>query len=96
MDLITKYKTKIAELQRKQKTFEAKGLGGACISLQGEIQAYNTVICDLVREEKPSNENGALPIPDVSGSACHYCGKSNFITINRSKMCNTEGCEAAS
>jgi hypothetical protein len=67
MDLITKYKTRIAELQRKQKTFEAKGLGGACISLQGEIQAYNTVICDLVREGyKPDSENGKLPIPHVS------------------------------
>ena len=66
MDLITKYKTRIAELQRKQKTFEAKGLGGACISLQGEIQAYNTVICDLAREGyKPDLENSKLPIPRV-------------------------------
>lgn len=69
MDLITKYKNRIAELQKKQKTFEAKGRGGACISLQGEIQAYNTVICDLVREGyKPDSENGKLPIPHVSGS----------------------------
>ena len=52
MDLIAKYKNKIAELQRSQRDFEAKGCGGACIGLQGEIQAYNTVIADLKLKEK--------------------------------------------
>ena len=49
MDLITKYKNKIADLQRKQKVYEASGRAGACISLQGEIQAYNSIIKDLER-----------------------------------------------
>ena len=76
MDLITKYKNKIAELQKKQKTFESTGRAGGCISLQGEIQAYNAVICDLVRDGyKPDSEDGKLPIPHVvqqSEQLCQY------------------------
>jgi hypothetical protein len=45
--LIDKYRSRIAVLQQKQKTYQSKGQGGACISLQGEIQAYNAVISDL-------------------------------------------------
>jgi hypothetical protein len=46
-ELIEKYKSRIAVLQQKQKRYEALNLGGACVSLQGEIQAYNAVIKDL-------------------------------------------------
>jgi len=51
--LIEKYKCRIAVLQRKQKTFESRGQGGVCISLQGEIQAYNVVIIDLIKLTNP-------------------------------------------
>ena len=51
--LIEKYKCRIAVLQRKQKTFESRRQGGACISLQGEIQAYNVVIIDLIKLTNP-------------------------------------------
>ena len=53
INLINKYKSKIVVLQQKQKTYESKGQGGACISLQGEIQAYNAVIADLNKLIKP-------------------------------------------
>lgn len=45
--LIDKYKSRIAVLQQKIKTFEKKSQAGACIALTGEIQAYNAVIVDL-------------------------------------------------
>jgi hypothetical protein len=45
--LIDKYKSRIAVLQQKIKTFEKRGQAGTCISLTGEIQAYNAVIVDL-------------------------------------------------
>lgn len=48
--LILKYKAKIIKLQKKQKYFESTGRGGACINIQGEIQAYNAVIKDLENE----------------------------------------------
>jgi hypothetical protein len=64
--------------------------------MENALQLLETIISDMRAVAKTNNDNSALPIPDVSGSACHYCGKSNFITINGSKMCNTEGCEAAS
>ena len=53
INLIDKYRSRIAVLQHKQKTYESKGQGGVCISLQGEIQAYNAVISDLNKLLKP-------------------------------------------
>ena len=52
--LITKYKDRIAALQRRQKYYESKGRGGACIAIQGEIQAYNVVIKDLEEKTSPT------------------------------------------
>ena len=48
--LIEKYKNRIAKLQRKRSMYESHGAGGACISITGEIQAYNAVIKDLSNE----------------------------------------------
>lgn len=52
--LIDKYKKRIESLQKKQKYFENTGRAGACISLQGEIQAYNAVIKDLTTLTDPT------------------------------------------
>jgi hypothetical protein len=38
-ELIKKYKSKIAVLMYQQRVYSMKGMGGACLSLQGEIQA---------------------------------------------------------
>lgn len=46
-ELIEKYQVRIASLKSKQQYYEETGKAGACISLQGEIQAYNAVISDL-------------------------------------------------
>lgn len=48
-DLIEKYKGKIKELQKTRDYHESQGRGGACISITGEIQAYNAVLADLKR-----------------------------------------------
>jgi hypothetical protein len=45
--LIKKYQEKIAYNQRLIVKYDTTGRGGACISLTGEIQAYNAVISDL-------------------------------------------------
>lgn len=45
--LISTYKKRIAYKQKKMQMYESSGRGGACIALQGEIQAYNAVISDL-------------------------------------------------
>jgi len=45
--LIKKYKVKITSLQNQIKFHEKHGRAGACISLNGEIQAYNAVLTDL-------------------------------------------------
>ena len=47
LQLIKRYKNRIAELQRKRNMYEIKGMSGACLSITGEIQAYNAVIKDL-------------------------------------------------
>ena len=49
---IKKYKTRIAKLQRQRENYEKTGRAGACISITGEIQAYNAVISDLERISK--------------------------------------------
>lgn len=46
-DLIQKYANKITLLKERQKIFEKKSMGGACVAYQGEIQAYNAVLSDL-------------------------------------------------
>jgi hypothetical protein len=46
--LISKYKVKINSLQERIKFHEKHGRSFACISLNGEIQAYNAVISDLI------------------------------------------------
>ena len=46
-ELIEKYKKKIAQLQRSRDVHESTGRSFACISITGEIQAYNAVIKDL-------------------------------------------------
>lgn len=56
MSLIKKYKDRISKLQKKRKSFELKGMGGACISITGEIQAYNAVVSDLIDNNKEANE----------------------------------------
>jgi hypothetical protein len=45
--LILKCRTKIADKQRLRDSYERAGKGGACISLTGEIQAYNEILSDL-------------------------------------------------
>jgi hypothetical protein len=45
--LILLYKTKIADKSRLREIYEKQSKGGACISLTGEIQAYNAVLKDL-------------------------------------------------
>jgi len=45
--LITKYKNRIAKLQRERSRYELRGMSGACLSKTGVIQAYNAVISDL-------------------------------------------------
>jgi len=47
--LIEKYKEKIKQLQKTRDYHESQGRGGACISITGEIQAYNAVLSDLKR-----------------------------------------------
>lgn len=47
--LIKKYKEKIKTLQKTRDYHESEGRSGACISITGEIQAYNAVIKDLER-----------------------------------------------
>ena len=51
--LINTYKDKIAALQKSQKYYNSTGRCGACISIQGEIQAYNAVIKDLQKLTEP-------------------------------------------
>jgi len=46
-EIIDKYKKLIPKLQKKQDFYEATNRSGACIAIQGEIQAYNAVIKDL-------------------------------------------------
>jgi len=48
-ELINKYKERIVKLQQQQKIYEKTGRAGACITNQGEIQAYNAVIKDLTK-----------------------------------------------
>lgn len=47
--LIEKYKERIKELQKTRDFHELQGRAGACISITGEIQAYNAVLSDLKR-----------------------------------------------
>ena len=46
---VQKYKEKIKSLQKTRDFHESEGRSGACISITGEIQAYNAVIKDLER-----------------------------------------------
>lgn len=48
-ELIEKYKKRITRLQYQQKIYEITGKAGACIAIQGKIQAYNAVIQDLLK-----------------------------------------------
>ena len=48
-ELIKKYKEKIASLVLLRNREEKAGRSGYCISITGEIQAYNAVISDLQR-----------------------------------------------
>lgn len=45
--LIELYKRCITQKQKQMSIFERTSRSGACISLQGEIQAYNAIIKDL-------------------------------------------------
>lgn len=54
-ELIEKYKTRIAHLQKSREHSEQEGLSGACISITGRIEAYSAVIKDLenlIKEDK--------------------------------------------
>jgi hypothetical protein len=52
--LIQLYRKRVADLQKKQTYYENTNRGGACISLQGEIQAYNVILKDLRQIIYPS------------------------------------------
>jgi len=54
-ELIKKYKNRITDLQGERDRYDSKGMSGACLSITGEIQAYNAVIEDLknlIKEER--------------------------------------------
>jgi len=45
--LIEKYKKRIDKLQKQSVDYEKRGMAGACISINGEVQAYNAALSDL-------------------------------------------------
>ena len=57
-DLIEKYKSKITELQKKRDFHERQGRAGACLSITGEINAYNAVLSDLRAGQKMKHPKG--------------------------------------
>jgi hypothetical protein len=74
-ELVAKYKAKITELQKRRDTFDGTGRGGACISVTGEIQAYNAIIADLQNSLSPPPAEGAEEKPTIAetlrGAADH-------------------------